>query len=167
MCQHFNLTRPCRYLQFHPLVYMMKLHIEMNIASLIAKVVRATTGGHSEGLGENKSSSFSQGTELKSTGKRRATNLFSSSNHRRLEGESATRSKNGRVLGLSGHHEFSVGAGEGPREQDFAADGQERRIKKVTETTVTVSHANNRRDEDAQSESSTSYLKQDEFDSAV
>ncbi|KAK8117982.1 uncharacterized protein PG998_006263 [Apiospora kogelbergensis] len=155
------------YLQFHPLVYMMKLHIEMNIASLIAKVVRATTGGHSEGLGENKSSSFSQGTELKSTGKRRATNLFSSSNHRRLEGESATRSKNGRVLGLSGHHEFSVGAGEGPREQDFAADGQERRIKKVTETTVTVSHANNRRDEDAQSESSTSYLKQDEFDSAV
>ncbi|KAK6835937.1 hypothetical protein PG990_013432 [Apiospora arundinis] len=157
------------YLQFHPLVYMMKLHIEMNIASLIAKVVRATSGGNSEGLGENKSSSFgaSQGTELKSTSKRRATNLFSSSNHRRLDDESATRSKNARVLGLSGHHEFSVGAGEGPSSQDFSVAGQERQIKKVTQTTVTVSHANDRRDEDAISESSTSYLKQDEFDSAV
>ncbi|KAI1852388.1 hypothetical protein JX266_002566 [Neoarthrinium moseri] len=30
------------YLQFHPLVYLVKLHIEMNIAELIVKVVKAT-----------------------------------------------------------------------------------------------------------------------------
>jgi len=149
---------------------MMKLHIEMNIASLIAKVVRATSGGSSEGLGENKSSSFpSQGTELKSTSKRRVTNLFSSSNHRRLDDESsANRSKDARVLGLSGRHECSASAAEGSRNtEDFANPGQERRIKKVTHTTVTVSNAQDRRDEDAISESSTSYLKQDDFDRAV
>ncbi|KAK8137386.1 hypothetical protein PG984_005326 [Apiospora sp. TS-2023a] len=169
------------YLQFHPLVYMMKLHIEMNIAALIAKVVRATTGGNSEGLGgrDHSSKSRSQGThgtELKSTGKgtRRATNLFSSGNRHRLDDDNATtgtgtgnRSKNARVLGLSGHHEFSVGAGESPRDETFAA-GQERQIKKTTQTTVTVSHSNERqRDEDAISESSTSYLKGDEYDSPV
>lgn len=162
------------YLQFHPLVYMMKLHIEMNIAALIAKVVRATTGGNSEGLGGPGQSSKSRsqgthGTELKSTGKgRRATNLFSSANHRRLDDHDAagSRANNSRVLGLSGHHEFSVGAGESPREETFAA-GQERQIKKTTQTTVTVTHGNDRRDEDAISESSTSYLKGDDFDSVV
>ncbi|KAF4982473.1 hypothetical protein FZEAL_1898 [Fusarium zealandicum] len=30
------------YIQFHPLVYLMKLHIEMNMADLIGKVVRAS-----------------------------------------------------------------------------------------------------------------------------
>ncbi|KAK8063107.1 hypothetical protein PG997_015204 [Apiospora hydei] len=162
------------YLQFHPLVYMMKLHIEMNIASLIAKVVRATGGGHSDGLGPHKSSSQgtrsrSQGTELKSTSKKRATNLFGSSNRHRLDDGEATssRNKNARVLGLSGHHEFSAGVGDSPRDEDFSTAGQERAIKKTTQTTVTVSHHNDRRDDDAQSESSTSYLKHDDFESPV
>lgn len=30
------------YIQFHPLVYLLKLHIELNMADLIAKVVRAS-----------------------------------------------------------------------------------------------------------------------------
>ncbi|RSL44844.1 hypothetical protein CEP54_014524 [Fusarium duplospermum] len=30
------------YIQFHPLVYLLKLHIEMNMADLIGKVVRAS-----------------------------------------------------------------------------------------------------------------------------
>ncbi|KAK8116902.1 uncharacterized protein PG998_005183 [Apiospora kogelbergensis] len=30
------------YLQFHPLVYLLKLHIEMNLAELLAKIVRAS-----------------------------------------------------------------------------------------------------------------------------
>ncbi|KAG5794569.1 hypothetical protein H9Q69_006385 [Fusarium xylarioides] len=38
------------YIQFHPLVYLLKLHIEMNMADLIGKVVRAgnndNRGGH-------------------------------------------------------------------------------------------------------------------------
>jgi hypothetical protein len=35
------------YIQFHPLMYILKLHIELNMASLIGKVVKAsgTTGG--------------------------------------------------------------------------------------------------------------------------
>lgn len=31
-----------RYLQFHPVVYLLKLHIEMKMADLISKVVRAS-----------------------------------------------------------------------------------------------------------------------------
>ena len=36
------------YVQFHPLVYLIKLHIEMNMADLIGKVVRASNqqGNH-------------------------------------------------------------------------------------------------------------------------
>lgn len=30
------------YIQFHPLVYLIKLHIELNMAELIAKAVRAS-----------------------------------------------------------------------------------------------------------------------------
>lgn len=30
------------YIQFHPLVYLIKLHIELNMAELMAKVVRAS-----------------------------------------------------------------------------------------------------------------------------
>ncbi|KAK8052211.1 glutathione s-transferase [Apiospora rasikravindrae] len=42
------LPSPVVYLQFHPLTYLMKLYIEMNVASLIVKVVRDTSvrGGH-------------------------------------------------------------------------------------------------------------------------
>lgn len=46
------------YVQFHPLVYMLKLYIEMGIADLIVKVVRATDSNitpspysHSRGMG--------------------------------------------------------------------------------------------------------------------
>ncbi|KAM5353878.1 hypothetical protein ACJ41O_000528 [Fusarium nematophilum] len=35
------------YVQFHPLVYLLKLHIEMNMADLIGKVVRASNNDHS------------------------------------------------------------------------------------------------------------------------
>ncbi|KAK7985562.1 hypothetical protein PG988_003184 [Apiospora saccharicola] len=41
------LPSPVVYLQFHPLTYLMKLYIEMNVASLIVKVVRDTSvDGH-------------------------------------------------------------------------------------------------------------------------
>ncbi|KAK7432144.1 hypothetical protein QQZ08_001435 [Neonectria magnoliae] len=35
------------YVQFHPLVYLLKLHIEMNMADLIGKVVRASNNADS------------------------------------------------------------------------------------------------------------------------
>ena len=33
------------YVQFHPLVYILKLHIELNMADLIAKIVKMENGG--------------------------------------------------------------------------------------------------------------------------
>jgi hypothetical protein len=40
------------YVQFHPLVYLLKLHIEMNMADLITKVVRAENGSYPSGSGD-------------------------------------------------------------------------------------------------------------------
>ncbi|KAI1839684.1 hypothetical protein JX266_014106 [Neoarthrinium moseri] len=53
------------YVQFHPLVYILKLHIEMNIADLIVKVVKATGDRQSPYAFSN-----SQGTELRPRGAR-------------------------------------------------------------------------------------------------
>lgn len=36
-----SLPNTVIYIQFHPLVYLIKLHIEMNVAELIAKIVKA------------------------------------------------------------------------------------------------------------------------------
>ncbi|CAG7559598.1 unnamed protein product [Fusarium equiseti] len=52
------------YVQFHPLVYLCKLHIEMNMADLIGKVVRA---GNNSGDGEHDYSSRSRTTNKTST----------------------------------------------------------------------------------------------------
>lgn len=53
------------YLQFHPLTYLMKLYIEMNVASLIVKVVRDTSvDGHghtARGRPHNKSQYYRTG----------------------------------------------------------------------------------------------------------
>ncbi|KAI5457769.1 hypothetical protein BGZ63DRAFT_364545 [Mariannaea sp. PMI_226] len=46
------------YVQFHPLVYLLKLHIEMNMADLIGKVVRA-----SNAEGSNEYSTRSRGAQ--------------------------------------------------------------------------------------------------------
>jgi hypothetical protein len=35
----------CRYLQFHPLAYIVKLKIEMSMANLIAKIAKAQERG--------------------------------------------------------------------------------------------------------------------------
>lgn len=59
------------YLQFHPLVYLLKLHIEMNLAELLAKIVRASNelndcGGVCGGIegGGSGSSGQSSGGQL-------------------------------------------------------------------------------------------------------
>lgn len=39
------------YIQFHPLVYLVKLHIEMNMADLIVKIVRIDGGSYASGSG--------------------------------------------------------------------------------------------------------------------
>ncbi|KAK7953229.1 hypothetical protein PG996_014125 [Apiospora saccharicola] len=51
------------YLQFHPLVYLLKLHIEMNLAELLAKIVRASNElNECVGVGEGGGSSSGHGS---------------------------------------------------------------------------------------------------------
>ena len=52
------------YVQFHPLVYLFKLHIELNMADLIAKVVRSDQSGSYE----SHSASRSKGTAAAKSG---------------------------------------------------------------------------------------------------
>ncbi|KAF4967843.1 hypothetical protein FSARC_4678 [Fusarium sarcochroum] len=53
------------YVQFHPLVYLCKLHIEMNMADLIGKVVRASN--HNNGEATHDYSSRSRTTQKTGT----------------------------------------------------------------------------------------------------
>ncbi|KAF7556003.1 hypothetical protein G7Z17_g1735 [Cylindrodendrum hubeiense] len=84
------------YVQFHPLVYMLKLHIEMNISSLIVKVVRAT--------GDN--SSYARGTELQSKPNNRSgatapsNNVFSG-NRTHVEAEAGDEAPQGFSHGIT------------------------------------------------------------------
>ncbi|KAH7009616.1 hypothetical protein EDB80DRAFT_713588 [Ilyonectria destructans] len=122
------------YVQFHPLVYMLKLHIEMNISSLIVKVVRAT--------GDN--SSYANGT----TG----TELQSKPNNR----SGATVPSNHMFSGNHGN-QTQVEAETG----DDAPKGFSRGITKIVQTRITVTPRNHEVEdnEDGSSQSSTRRLK--------
>lgn len=61
------LTRPYSYIQFHPLVYLMKLHIELNLAELIAKVVRATNPLNVADISSTTDYRCSQGQQQRNT----------------------------------------------------------------------------------------------------
>lgn len=64
------------YIQFHPLVYLVKLHIEMNIADLIACVVRESNP-HSTGSGP----SYGNGQSSRQQGSTKMTTLVGTRNH--------------------------------------------------------------------------------------
>lgn len=64
------------YIQFHPLVYLLKLHIEMNMADLIGKVVRASNNDIS---GDYSSRSRTANTRSNPT---RFHNTLASAHHR-------------------------------------------------------------------------------------
>ncbi|SPJ79018.1 uncharacterized protein FTOL_07409 [Fusarium torulosum] len=127
------------YVQFHPLVYMIKLHIEMNISSLIVRVVRAT-GDHS-----SYPEGFSDHTELRS--KVKAAGKKSGSNRTGMGGQGAMFSSTGRNL------EVRVDAGGQADDNKTQPHG----ITKVTQTHVTVMPKH--QEDDASSQSSTSQLK--------
>ncbi|KAI0141375.1 hypothetical protein BJ166DRAFT_99993 [Pestalotiopsis sp. NC0098] len=56
------------YIQFHPLVYLLKLHIELNMADLIAKVVRASNPlNNHQDVTDNTTSSGMSGTQKRGT----------------------------------------------------------------------------------------------------
>ncbi|KAF5026922.1 hypothetical protein F66182_952 [Fusarium sp. NRRL 66182] len=48
------------YIQFHPLVYLLKLHIEMNMADLIGKVVRASNNDPRDGSSRSRTNGTSR-----------------------------------------------------------------------------------------------------------
>ncbi|KAH8659740.1 hypothetical protein BGZ61DRAFT_370056 [Ilyonectria robusta] len=117
------------YVQFHPLVYMLKLHIEMNISSLIVKVVRATGDG----------SSYARGTELQSKPKNRSgaaitSNNIVSGNRTHVEAEAADEAPKSFPQGITKIVQTRVTVS--PRNRDDLED-----------------------DEDGSSQSSTSRLK--------
>ncbi|KAM0193349.1 hypothetical protein ACHAPA_004464 [Fusarium lateritium] len=127
------------YVQFHPLVYMLKLHIEMNISSLIVRVVRAT--GENSSYGEG----FSEHNELRS--KLKAAGKKTASNRTGMGGQGAMFSTTGRNL------EVRVDAGGQIDDNKSQPHG----ITKVTQTHVTVMPKH--QEDDASSQSSTSQLK--------
>ncbi|KAI1343167.1 hypothetical protein F5Y15DRAFT_225771 [Xylariaceae sp. FL0016] len=71
------------YVQFHPLVYFLKLHIELNMADLIAKVVR-TDKAHSYPFGSKDNGKYSKygenGTSADPRGTRVATTITANPN---------------------------------------------------------------------------------------
>jgi hypothetical protein len=65
-----SLPNSAVYLQFHPMIYLVKLHIEMNIADLIARVVRASNphqGGSDSNSHSNRLESSHKMTTLVNT----------------------------------------------------------------------------------------------------
>ncbi|KAH7111353.1 hypothetical protein B0J11DRAFT_619929 [Dendryphion nanum] len=78
------------YVQFHPLVYLIKLHIEMNNADLIIKIVKATNRkGQAQGYGIDctPSTHLSDGikTQAPLEHKSRVRSLFSANQKTRVE----------------------------------------------------------------------------------
>lgn len=136
---------------------MLKLYIEMNIADLIAKVVRATGGsgsGNSGGGGVgNKSNSHPGGTELQ-TNRKRTTLFQSQRDHYQLDSEDERPPDPESQY----EHRFAVHSTHQQR-SDVCLPGE---ITKKTETTISVVHRD--REEDNASETSTSQLKKDGAD---
>ncbi|KAK7431556.1 hypothetical protein QQZ08_001774 [Neonectria magnoliae] len=130
------------YVQFHPLVYMLKLQIEMNISSLIVKVVRAT--------GEN--SSYARGTELQSkppdsTGARGAS-----------ENRTGTTKLSNNIF--SGNRTY-IEADPMDAEMPGKSPHPQKGITKIVQTEVTMTpRGRDDEDGDTNSQSSTRHLKQ-------
>ncbi|KAJ6443667.1 Sterol 3-beta-glucosyltransferase [Purpureocillium lavendulum] len=125
------------YIQFHPLVYILKLHIEMNIADLIVKVVQATS--------DNKY--YGDGTELRS---KRAKGFFQE------EGSGNRTGANGQPLDpFTGHRNNVEAFSEGYRKR-VSGGG----ITKIVQTKVVSRRRDEDVDEDNGSESSTRNLKE-------
>lgn len=114
---------------FHPLVYILKLHIEMNIADLIVRVVKATS--------DNKS--YGNETELRSKRTRGAIG----------EDGSVNRTTNGRKLDHFGGAHVDIEVSSGGYNKGDIGGG----ITKVVHTRVTSKRCDESEDGDNGSES--------------
>ncbi|KAF9777240.1 hypothetical protein IL306_004488 [Fusarium sp. DS 682] len=130
------------YVQFHPLVYMLKLHIEMNISALIVRVVRAT-GEHS---------SYPDGTDLRSKVRAAVSSSKKTGNTHRTGGTAK-----GAMFSSTGRN-LEVRIDAGGQVTDSRNNPQPPGITKVTQTHVTVMPKHD--EDDASSQSSTRHLKE-------
>ncbi|KAF7556871.1 hypothetical protein G7Z17_g1111 [Cylindrodendrum hubeiense] len=135
-----SLPNDIVYLQFHPLAYLVKLHIEMNMAELITKVVKASNQtGYPDYSG-----SRSQPTGNKSAASRAQT----------------TNSKHMRSVFPDGHVTFVQGGGDDIEMPNRDHGG----IQKTTTTQVVVKSQSGYDEQDLNSESSsTRHLKREPF----
>jgi hypothetical protein len=129
--------------QFHPLVYTIKLQIEMNISSLIVKVARAT-GDHS-----SYNNDYARGTELQSKFRGNIQAAGPSGNQTGLEATGQF---------FSSHNEANIEAGASGKP---ASKGIMRTVQ--TRVTVTSKHLEEE-DGDVSSQSSTRQLKRSSHD---
>ncbi|EXK25555.1 hypothetical protein FOMG_17797 [Fusarium oxysporum f. sp. melonis 26406] len=126
------------YVQFHPLVYMIKLHIEMNISALIVKVVRAT------GINSSYNNDSAQGTELQS----------------KFRGNTQAAGPSGYKTGLEASGQFFSSHNEAHIEAGASGKPATKGITRTVQTRVTVtSRQHEEEDEDGSSQSSTRQLK--------
>ncbi|KAH7114784.1 hypothetical protein B0J13DRAFT_656089 [Dactylonectria estremocensis] len=128
------------YVKFHPLVYMLKLQIEMNISSLIVKVVRATGGN----------SSYAHGTELQS----KPMDLTGGA-----RGASDNRTGATKISNIFSGNRTHIEAD--PMDPEIPGQNFQKGITKIVQTQVTITpRQGDEDDEDGNSQSSTRQLKQ-------
>ncbi|PNP60605.1 hypothetical protein FNYG_14667 [Fusarium nygamai] len=126
------------YVQFHPLVYTIKLHIEMNISSLIVKVARAT------GDPSSYNNDSAHGTELQS----------------KFRGNTQAAGPSGDKTGLEASGQFFSSHNEAHIEAGASGELASKGITRTVQTRVTVtSRHHEEEDEDGSSQSSTRQLK--------
>jgi hypothetical protein len=78
-----SLPNDIVYLQFHPLAYLVKLHIEMNMAELITKVVKASNpNGYDYSHSQSRSGGKNTG---KTTTKKKMDSVFPAGNQTYIE----------------------------------------------------------------------------------
>ncbi|KAH8734268.1 hypothetical protein BGZ61DRAFT_490291 [Ilyonectria robusta] len=81
-----SLPNDIVYLQFHPLAYLVKLHIEMNMADLITKVVKASNpadyAGYSNSLSRSNPKSSQNGA---TNGSKKMASMFTRGNRTYIE----------------------------------------------------------------------------------
>ncbi|KAM6517706.1 hypothetical protein FSOLCH5_008673 [Fusarium solani] len=130
------------YVQFHPLVYTIKLQIEMNISSLIVKVARVT-GDHS-----SYNNDYARDTELQPKFRSNIQVAGPSGNQTGLEATGQFFSSHNEA-----HNEARIEAGASGKP---ASKGITRTVQ--TRVTVTSKHCEEE-DEDGSSQSSTRQLK--------
>ncbi|KAH7471463.1 hypothetical protein FOMA001_g13184 [Fusarium oxysporum f. sp. matthiolae] len=131
------------YVQFHPLVYTIKLHIEMNISSLIVKVARKT-GDHS-----SYNNDYARGTELQSKSK----------SNTQAAGLSGTQT------GLEANGQFFTSHNEAHIEADASGKSASKGIMRTVQTRVTVTSKPLEEDDgDVSSQASTRQLKHTSHD---